>query len=196
MRMQEWLARASSVRMDAALARARSARESPGAGADGFAELLGARLPAQETRYVVQKGDTLWGIGVRKLHVDPKQLARDNAIANPDRIVPGQVLVVRRPADEGEKRVVASWYGPGFDHRPMANGDPYDRHALTVAHKTLPLGTQVELKNPRTGERVLATVTDRGPFVAGRDVDLSFEVARRLDVLEPGVAPLVMRVVG
>ena len=98
--------------------------------------------------------------------------------------------------DPGPQRVVASWYGPGFDAKPMANGDPYDRHAATIAHKTLPLGARVELTHPRTGVTVRATVTDRGPYVEGRDVDLSFGLAERLDLVRPGVAELMLRIRG
>lgn len=180
--------------------KARPASDTRGAGdaarAKSVAPASSAASQTQETRYVVQRGDTLWGLGVRRFRVDPGQLARDNGIANPDQIQPGQVLVVRKQIDSSAQPVVASWYGPGFDQRPMANGAPYDRHAATIAHKTLPLGTRVELRNPETGETVRATVTDRGPYVDGRDVDLSYGLARQLGVYEPGVANLVMRVLG
>ncbi len=162
----------------------------------GAASSAGGARRVEISRYVVKRGDTLWGLGVRTFGVDPGQLARDNGIEDPDCIRPGQVLVIRKAVDAGSRRVVASWYGPGFDRRPMANGDPYDRHAATIAHKTLPLGTEVELSNPATGATVRATVTDRGPYVGGRDVDLSYSLARRLGVYEPGVAELVMRVRG
>jgi rare lipoprotein A len=66
----------------------------------------------------------------------------------------------------------------------------------TVAHKELPLGTKVALENPATGEHVTAIVTDRGPYIDGRDVDLSYGIARRLSLVEKGVAPLVMKVIG
>ena len=76
----------------------------------------------------------------------------------------------------------------------MANGEPFNMHAATIAHKELPLGTKVELKNPQTGQKVLAVVTDRGPYIEGRDVDLSYGLARRLNMVDKGVGKLVMRV--
>ncbi|HID03321.1 MAG TPA: septal ring lytic transglycosylase RlpA family protein, partial [Desulfobacterales bacterium] len=74
------------------------------------------------------------------------------------------------------------------------NGDIYDMHAATIAHKEMPLGTRVELKNKETGESVLAVVTDRGPYIDGRDVDLSYGLAQKLSLVEQGVGSLVMRV--
>ena len=85
----------------------------------------------------------------------------------------------------GEKpyeRGTASWYGPGFQGRPMKNGQPYDMEAATVAHKDLPMGTRVCIRNPENDRVVLATVTDRGPFIKGRIVDLSKGLARALDI--------------
>jgi rare lipoprotein A len=167
-------------RLDAALAPAGSAA-APGEGT---------------TRYVVRPGDTLWDLAVNRFHVKVADLARDNGIADPDRIYPGQELVVRKQVDDAPREVLASWYGPGFDGRPMANGEPFDRHAATIAHKELPLGTWVELTNPETGTRVRARVTDRGPFVPGREVDLSYGLARKLDLIERGVGKLILRVLG
>lgn len=162
---------------------------------DDDAEEAG-RTPTGKERYVVQPGDTLWRLSLERFHTGVDALARANGIDDPRRLRVGQVLVVPRAHDPGPRRIVASWYGPGFDGRPMANGDPYDRHAATIAHKTLPLGTQVELTNPRTGVTVHAVVTDRGPYVEGRDVDLSYGLAERLDVVRPGVDELVLRVRG
>jgi len=69
-------------------------------------------------------------------------------------------------------------------------------NAATIAHKDLPLGTQVELENPHTGESVKAVVADRGPYIRGRDVDLSYGLAKKLSLVEKGVGPLVMKVIG
>jgi rare lipoprotein A (peptidoglycan hydrolase) len=84
--------------------------------------------------------------------------------------------------EEPFQRGTASWYGPGFNGRPMANGDRFDMEAATVAHKKLPLGTRVCIKNPANERVVIATVTDRGPYVGERIVDLSKGVARALDI--------------
>jgi len=88
----------------------------------------------------------------------------------------------------------ASWYGPGFHGRQAANGEIYDQNALTAAHRTLPFGTLVEVTRRDTGERVVVRITDRGPFVRGRIIDLSYEAARRLHSLGPGVVPVRLRV--
>ena len=146
------------------------------------------------TEYTVQAGDTLWGLSVKKFHVNLKDLVSDNAIKNPDLIHVGQKLTIRTAAPQPAGEVTASWYGKDFQGKPMANGSPYNMYANTIAHKDLPLGTRVELNNPRTGQTITAVVTDRGPYIAGRDVDLSYGLAQKLSILEDGVDKLVMRV--
>ena len=91
-------------------------------------------------------------------------------------------------------KVVASWYGQYHHGRAMANGEPFNMYASTIAHKDLPLGAKVRLENPETGERVIATVTDRGPFIKGRDIDLSYGVAKRLSLAKEGVGNLLMTI--
>ena len=76
----------------------------------------------------------------------------------------------------------------------MADGTPFDMHANTIAHKELPFGTKVELRNPETGQVEKATVTDRGPYIAGRDVDLSYGLAEKLSLVKKGVGRLEMRI--
>jgi len=88
----------------------------------------------------------------------------------------------------------ASWYGPGFHGRRAANGEVYDQNALTAAHRTLPFGTLVEVTRRDTGHRVVVRITDRGPFVRGRIIDLSHEAARRLHSIGPGVVPVRLRI--
>ncbi len=67
----------------------------------------------------------------------------------------------------------ASWYGPGFHGRLTANGERFNTHALTAAHKSLPFGTKVRVTNGRTGRSVVVRINDRGPFIKGRVIDLS-----------------------
>jgi rare lipoprotein A len=88
--------------------------------------------------------------------------------------------------------VAASWYGSRHQGRLMANGQPFNMYADTVAHKNLPLGTRLTLTNPKNGAAVKVQVTDRGPYVAGRSLDLSYSAARKLGVVESGVAKLWM----
>ncbi|RIJ37883.1 septal ring lytic transglycosylase RlpA family protein [Pontibacter oryzae] len=89
----------------------------------------------------------------------------------------------------------ASYYARKFQGRKMANGDPYRRGKLTAAHKTLPFGTKVKVTNLQTNETVKVKITDRGPFVRGRIVDLSESAAKRVGMLKSGVVPVKVKVV-
>lgn len=89
---------------------------------------------------------------------------------------------------------IASWYGKEFNGRPTASGAIYDMDDLTAAHRTLPFGTMVEVRSLNNGKRIVVEVNDRGPFVKGRIIDLSFESARQLDIVETGTAPVALRV--
>jgi rare lipoprotein A len=82
----------------------------------------------------------------------------------------------------------ASWYGPPYHNRRGSNGEVYNMHAMTAAHRTLPLGSIVRVTNLKTGHTALVRITDRGPFIPGRVLDLSLAAARRLDVYQLGVA--------
>ena len=148
----------------------------------------------KEMLHTVKPGDTVWALAVKRYHVDPKDILRLNNISDPTKLKPGMQLRIPRPQKGGAVDVVASWYGEYHHGRPMANGDPYDMFGETIAHKQIPLGTRVELSNPETGQTARAVVTDRGPYVDGRDVDLSFQLAQRLSLVEQGVGKLVMRV--
>ena len=92
------------------------------------------------------------------------------------------------------RTVMASWYGSEFSGRRTASGTPYDPKGLTAAHKTLPLGTLIRVTNPRTGASVLVTVTDRGPFIRSRELDLSRAAAREVGILSSGVASVLIEV--
>ena len=83
---------------------------------------------------------------------------------------------------------LASWYGPPYHNRRGSNGEIYNMHAMTAAHRTFPLGSIVRVTNVKTGHTALVRITDRGPFIPGRIVDLSLAAARKLDVWQPGVA--------
>ncbi|WP_307655828.1 septal ring lytic transglycosylase RlpA family protein [Variovorax paradoxus] len=84
---------------------------------------------------------------------------------------------------------VASWYGRKFHSASTASGEPYDMYAMTAAHKTLPLPSYARVRNPANGREVIVRVNDRGPFVDGRIIDLSYTAALKLDLLR-GVAPV------
>ena len=95
-----------------------------------------------------------------------------------------------------EERGLASWYGTKFHGRRTSSGEPYDMYAMTAAHKHLPLPSYVEVTNLDNGRSAVVRVNDRGPFVAGRVIDLSYAAAHRLGVAESGLAPVHIRVVG
>jgi rare lipoprotein A len=88
----------------------------------------------------------------------------------------------------------ASWYGPPYHNRRGSNGEVYNMHAMTAAHRTLPLGSIVRVTNLKTGHAALVRITDRGPFIPGRILDLSLAAARKLDVYLPGIADVKVEV--
>jgi rare lipoprotein A len=77
---------------------------------------------------------------------------------------------------------IASWYGKPFHGRATASGEVYDMHAMTAAHKTMPLPSYARVRNPANGREVIVRVNDRGPFKPGRIIDLSFAAARQLRI--------------
>ncbi|MFO1294175.1 MAG: septal ring lytic transglycosylase RlpA family protein [Rubrivivax sp.] len=87
---------------------------------------------------------------------------------------------------------LASWYGRKYHGRSTASGEPYDMYAMTAAHPTMPLPSYARVRNPANGSEVVVRVNDRGPFVDGRIIDLSYTAALRLGVLR-GVAPVQLR---
>jgi rare lipoprotein A len=88
----------------------------------------------------------------------------------------------------------ASWYGAPYHNRRSSNGEIYDMNQLTAAHRTLPLGSTVRVTNLKTGHSTIVRITDRGPFVEGRIVDLSLAAAKQADVWKAGVAPVRLEV--
>jgi peptidoglycan lytic transglycosylase len=100
----------------------------------------------------------------------------------------------RPPTLGGEETGLASWYGYPFHGRPTASGEVYDLRDLTAAHRTLPLGTRVLVTNVDNGQIVEVRVNDRGPFVDGRILDLSYGAARILGGVESGVIPVRIQV--
>jgi rare lipoprotein A len=82
----------------------------------------------------------------------------------------------------------ASWYGPGFHGRQTANGERYNMHALTAAHRSLPFGTQVRVTNRANGKSVVVRINDRGPYVGERAIDLSHGAAEAVSMIDAGTA--------
>lgn len=90
----------------------------------------------------------------------------------------------------------ASWYGPGFDGNYTASGEIFNQEAMTAAHPSLPMGTRVRVTNQDTGRSVVVRINDRGPFHGGRILDLSAGAARLIGVMDSGVAPVRLDVLG
>lgn len=93
-------------------------------------------------------------------------------------------------AEDFTEKGRASWYGKKFHGRKTANGEVYNMYAMTAAHKTLPLGTTVKVRNLDNNREIVVRINDRGPFVRGRIIDLSYTGAKKLGVIGPGTAPV------
>jgi rare lipoprotein A len=92
--------------------------------------------------------------------------------------------------------VTASWYGPKFNGRPTSSGERFDMYAMTAAHKKLKFGTKLRVTNPENNKSVIVTVNDRGPFIRGRDLDLSYGAAKKIGLVEKGVGRVKIERVG
>jgi len=82
----------------------------------------------------------------------------------------------------------ASWYGPDFDGKVTANGEHFNAESLTAAHPSLPFGSWVRVVNPRNGKFEVVRINDRGPYQEGREIDVSYRVARKLGLIHSGVS--------
>jgi rare lipoprotein A len=85
---------------------------------------------------------------------------------------------------------IASWYGKEYHGKPTASGEIYNMYAQTAAHRTLPLGTVVQVTNKKNGKSVVVRINDRGPFIKGREIDLSYGAAKRINMVNDGLAPV------
>ncbi len=90
---------------------------------------------------------------------------------------------------------VASWYGEEFAGRTTANGEIFDPSLLTAAHRSLPFGTIVDVTNPKTSQTVRVRVNDRGPYIGGRIIDLSYAAAKQIGLIEPGIGEVIFKIV-
>ena len=101
-----------------------------------------------------------------------------------------------RDAAVFEEEGLASWYGKEYHGQPTSSGERFDMHAMTAAHRTLPFGTRVEVTCPSNGRTVEVRINDRGPFIPGRIIDLSYEAAKALGVAVKGLDRVKIRTVG
>ena len=100
------------------------------------------------------------------------------------------------PIVDGVQIGIASWYGPGFHGNRTANGEIYDQFELTAAHPSLPLGTRAMVTNLANGRAVEVRINDRGPFVDGRAIDLSYAAARTIGLVGPGTGRVRIELLG
>jgi len=91
---------------------------------------------------------------------------------------------------------IASWYGPNFHGKYTSDGEIYNMYALTAAHKTLPMNTIVKVTNLNNGRSVIVRINDRGPFVRGRIIDLSYAAGKKIGLNKTGIAPVKLKVIG
>ena len=90
---------------------------------------------------------------------------------------------------------MASWYGADFHNKKTASGEGYDMYTFTAAHRTLPIGTVVRVTDKSNGKSVMVCVTDRGPYVRGRIIDLSYAAAQQINMNDRGVGKVDLEVV-
>ncbi|MBI4767501.1 MAG: septal ring lytic transglycosylase RlpA family protein [Deltaproteobacteria bacterium] len=184
-----------------------SARQAP---KDTFYELLKDDLETKPSslgqgnnnpvEYVVKPGDSLWKISRKFLNKDPYQIAKENGLDKPNLIQPGQKLLIHlspppAPPSLETGEVTASWYGAEHHNKVTASGQRFNMNKNTLAHKSLPLGTKVRLVNPENGKTAEGVVNDRGPYVKGRDVDISYALAKQLGFVRKGVTKLNIKII-
>lgn len=94
------------------------------------------------------------------------------------------------------KKGIASWYGSEFHGKPTASGEIYNMYEYTCAHREYPFGTKLRVINLKNGKDVVCTVNDRGPFIPGRDLDLSYASAKQIELIGAGAAEVLMEPIG
>ena len=112
--------------------------------------------------------------------------------SGPDRGRPATDAVSRKTPGSELGRGKASWYGPGFHGTRTASGERFDMNELTAAHRSLPFGTRVRVRNTRNGKEVVVRINDRGPHIADRIIDLSKAAAVALDMVQAGATLVVL----
>ncbi|MDL2307291.1 septal ring lytic transglycosylase RlpA family protein [Desulfovibrio sp. OttesenSCG-928-C06] len=108
----------------------------------------------------------------------------------------GQTYYPMLNVDSFVEEGIASWYGPDFHGKQTANGERYDMHGMTAAHKLLPFGTMVRVTSLENGKSVIVRINDRGPFVDNRIIDLTRSGAEAIDMLGPGTARVRIETIG
>jgi rare lipoprotein A len=129
----------------------------------------------------------------REAIINPQRTRAGNP---PEYEIFGERYFVQNSSAGYRESGMASWYGKDFHGRSTANGEPYNMYGLTAAHKTLPIPTWVEVTHLANGKKVIVKVNDRGPFVSGRIIDLSYGAAQTLGMVNDGTARVEVRALG
>ena len=111
-------------------------------------------------------------------------------------VINGKIYYPKKVPLGWKQRGIASWYGPNFHGRYTSNGEIYNMFAYTAAHKTLPMNTIVKVTNLNNGKSVIVRINDRGPFVKGRIIDLSYAAGKKIGLNITGTAPVELEVIG
>lgn len=128
---------------------------------------------------------TLTGCGTRRLARRPRAIPPPIPAAVPSTI-PSTARIIQN------EKGIASWYGDPFHGRQTANGEIYNMYNISAAHKTLPFGTEVMVNNLKNGQRIKVRINDRGPFIKGRIIDLSYAAAQAINM--SGIAPVQLQI--
>ncbi len=140
-------------------------------------------------------GPTTWG-GSGPVHSQPRSSKAIHRATLRPYTVGGKTYYPTVVSVGWTQRGIASWYGPNFQGGKTSNGETYNMYAMTAAHKTLPMNTLVKVTNRNNGRSVVVRINDRGPFVRGRIVDLSYAAGRKIGIDRTGTAPVVLKVLG
>ena len=127
---------------------------------------------------------------------EPKALNRSSPPSSKPYSIYGKWYKPLQNSHGFKQRGIASWYGDKFHGKKTANGEIYNMHAMTAAHKTLPLGTVVSVRRLDNNKEITVRVNDRGPFVTGRIIDLSCEAAKRIGIADSGTTYVEIAVTG
>ncbi len=148
------------------------------------------REPAATIRFSTRRAAGL-GLAVALALASSACLHRHHAVRVPTQ--PPPPTGAPAPVVQGEEGI-ASWYGHPYDGRPTASGEIYNMYAMTAAHRTLPFGTRVRVHDLKNHRSVVVRINDRGPFVKGRIIDLSYAAAQDLHM--DGTAPVRLEILG
>lgn len=123
------------------------------------------------------------------------QHTRDSIYSSSHYTVHGKKYYILRSSKHYQATGLATWYGKEFHRHRTFSGERYNMYQMTAAHKTLPLHTRVEVINLRNGKNVVVKINDRGPFVKGRIIDVSYAAAKKLGMLGYGPIPVRIKAV-